>query len=101
MKHAERRRDEGVARNDDLVPAPDPRRQQAERQRRGPGRHPDAVLDLAVGGKLPFERVGLSSEDEGVGAQDTREGGLELAPERIVLAAEPDERDAGQRRRGS
>jgi hypothetical protein len=43
----------------------DSQRVQGQYQRIGPIGHPNGVLDLAVRGKLPFERFDLGSVDEG------------------------------------
>ena len=91
------RRDEGVGGRDHLVALTDAGREQGEVERARPRVEADAVLRLAVDGKLPLERRHLLAEDERRGLPHAVERRQHLVPDAPVLRLQIEVRDLHRR----
>ena len=95
------RRDVGERRGDDLVARTDVEGAERERERVGPGIHPDAVLRPAERGDLLLERGDVRAEDVMAFGEDGLDGGEGLGAERGELRGGIEERDVHSERPGA
>ena len=85
VRDGQRRRDEGVGRNDHLVAGSDVVGPQHQRQRRGPGGDSDALLDAAVLREFVLKRLDLGAEDVRARAEHAIERLMQALPDGRVL----------------
>ena len=85
--------DEAVGDGDHFVAGPDAAGAQGQIERVGPRRHPDGVLDAAVGGELRLEGPDVGAEEELHPVERVEERDQDFALDGAVLGFEIDERD--------